>query len=180
MAYNPSVGLINTKHGMAMVVRREKTTGTRLRIAKCLSGAIQNQAILRSIGALPLRDRCLLRLFLDRGASHGELAGVLGMSRKKVARTLDRLLSVASDPGRIALISAWSRLSPEEQRLAYLHLILEMPLREIARTGLMHRQEPDGGLGAVVRRTTLCRLMRRIERKVRRYKARSQATRPGM
>jgi hypothetical protein len=91
------------------------------------------------------------------------------MSRKRVAETLRHLLSVASDPGRIALVSAWGRLSPEEQRLAYLHLILEMPLREIARIGLMRRQEPDGSLGAAVRRTTLGRLMRRIERKVRRY-----------
>ena len=171
---------MDTKHGMTMLLRREKTAGTRLMLAKCLSGATQDQVLLRSIRTLPLRDRCLLRLFLDRGASHGELAGVLGISRKRVARTLERLLSVASDPGRIALISVWSRLSPEEQRLAYLHLILEMPLREIARTGLLRRQEPDGSLGAVVSRTTLCRLMRRIERKVRRYKARSQATRPGM
>ena len=152
--------------------------GTRLRIDKRLSGATQDQAFLRSIGTLPLRDRCLLRLFLDKGASHGELAGVLGVSRKRVARTLERLLAVASDPGRIALLGAWDRLSWDEQRLAYLHLILEVPLREISRLGLMQRQQADGSLGPVVNRMTLGRLLRKIDRKVRRYKARSRATRP--
>jgi hypothetical protein len=161
-----------------MLQRREKTMGTRLRIDKRLSGATQDQALLRSIGTLPLRDRCLLRLFLDKGASHGELAGVLGVSRKRVARTLERLLSVASDPGRIALLGAWDRLSWDEQRLAYLHLILEVPLREISRLGLMQRQQADGSLDPVVSRTTLARLLRKIGRKVRRHKARSRATRP--
>jgi len=167
-----------TKHEPTILLRREKATGTRLRIDKRLSVATHDQALLRSIGTLPLRDRCLLRLFLDRGASHGELAGVLGVSRKRVARTIERIISVASDPGRIALLGAWDRLSPDEQRLAYLHLVLEVPLREITRLGLMEQRQPDGGLVPVDSRTTLCRLLRKIGRKVRRHKARARATRP--
>jgi hypothetical protein len=85
---------------------------------------------------------------------------------------------MASDPGRIALLGAWDRLSWDEQRLAYLHLILEVPLREISRLGLMERQQADGSLDPVVSRTTLARLLRKIGRKVRRHKARSRATRP--
>ena len=166
------------KQGLTMLRRREKAVGIRLRIDKRLSVATHDQALLRSIGTLPLRDRCLLRLFLDKGASHGELAGVLGVSRKRVAKTIGRLISVASDPGRLALLGVWDRLSQDEQRLAYLHLIMDVPLREISRLGLMERRQADGSLDPVVSRTTLGRLLRKIGRTVRRHKARSRATRP--
>jgi DNA-binding HxlR family transcriptional regulator len=116
-----------------------------------------------------------VKLFLDRGASHGELAGLLGISRRMVAKRLRRLLSAAMAPGRLALVNAWPRLHPEEQRLAYLHLILEMPLHEIARLGLMRRVDPDGSAGPHIARVTLGRHLRQIMRKVERVAAAAQA-----
>lgn len=139
-----------------------------------------HQALVRSIGTLPLRDRCILRLFLNKGASHSELAGILGTSRRRVGDMLRRLLSVASDPRRLALVNAWRRLSPEEQRLAYLHLILEMPLSEISRMGLMRRMGADDVLAPAVSRGLLARQLRQIMRKVQRIAAvaAAAATRP--
>jgi DNA-directed RNA polymerase specialized sigma24 family protein len=137
-----------------------------------------HQALVRSIGTLPLRDRCILRLFLNKGASHSELAGILGTSRRRVGDILRRLLSVASDPRRLSLVNAWRRLSPEEQRLAYLHLILEMPLSEISRMGLMRRKEADGTAVPAISRGLLARQLRQIMRKVQRITAAAAATRP--
>jgi len=139
-----------------------------------------HQTLVRSIGTLPLRDRCILRLFLNKGASHSELAGILGTSRRRVGDILRRLLSAASDPRRLALVNAWRRLSPEEQRLAYLHLILEMPLSEISRMGLMRRKEADGALAPAVSRGLLAQQLRQIMRKVQRIAAAAAAaaTRP--
>jgi len=93
---------------------------------------------------------------------------------------LRRLLSVASDPRRLALVNAWRRLSPEEQRLAYLHLILEMPLSEISRMGLMRRMGADDVLAPAVSRGLLARQLRQIMRKVQRIAAvaAAAATRP--
>ena len=157
-----------------MRIRLAKTARTCLPLAKLGNGLVTDRAMLRSIGTLPIRDRCLLRLFLNRGASHGELAGILGMTRQGVAKTLRRLISTAADPRRLALVSAWHRFSPHEQRLAYLHLILEMPLHEISRLRLMRRAEADNHAGPAVSRTTLARLMRQIQRKVQRVATRAQ------
>ena len=145
-----------------------RTTGLCLPPAKLGQGNTSDAAFMRAIVTLPLRDRCLLRLFLNRGASQAELAGILGMSRQRVAKMLQRLISTAADPRRLALVSAWHRLSPQEQRLAYLHVILEVPLPRIARMGLLRRTEADGRPGPIVSRTTLTRLMRRIQRKAQR------------
>jgi hypothetical protein len=84
---------------------------------------------------------------------------------------LRRLISTAADPERLVLIGAWHRLSPEEQRLAYLHVILDVPLPRIARLGLIRKTEADGRPGPAISRTTLARLMRRIRRKVLRVTA---------
>jgi hypothetical protein len=92
-----------------------------------------------------------------------------------MAKKLQRLLSVATAPVRLALVNAWPRLRPEEQRLAYLHLILEMPLHEIARMGLMRRIESDGSPGPHIARATLARQLRQIMRKVQRVAAAAQA-----
>lgn len=126
---------------------------------------------MRALNTLPLRDRCLLRLFLNKGASHRELAGILGMSRQRVAKILQRLIATAADPERLALVSAWHRLSPEDQRLAYLHVILEVPLPRIARMGLLRKTQADGRPGPLISRTALTRHMARIRRKVQRVAA---------
>jgi len=143
-----------------------------LRPAKLSQVRVSDTALLRAIGTLPRRDRSLLQLFLNKGASQGELAGVLGVSRQRVGKILRQLLTEASDPGRLALVNAWHRLSPQQQRLAYLHLILGMPLREISRLGLISQgAEANGCPDPAVGRTTLGRLVRQIERKVRRIAA---------
>jgi orotate phosphoribosyltransferase-like protein len=113
----------------------------------------------------------MLQLFLNRGASHGELAGILGMSRRKVGKILQRLITAAADPERLALVNAWRRLSHEQQRLAYLHLILRIPLHEISRMGLMSAAPTAGVPAPAASRTTLARRLRQIMRKVQRIAA---------
>jgi hypothetical protein len=113
-------------------------------------------------------------LFLNRGATYGELAGVLGMTRREAGRVLRRLLLAAADPKRLALVSIWPRLTPDEQRLAYLNLILEIPLQEISHLGLIETPQPDGRRLAVSR-STLNRRLRQIDWKVRRAAQRRKA-----
>jgi hypothetical protein len=113
-------------------------------------------------------------LFLNRGATYGELAGVLGTTRKEAGRVVRRLISAAADPKRLALVSVWPRLTPDEQRLAYLHLILEIPLREISHLGLMETPQPNGRRLAASR-STLNRRLRQIDWKVRRAALRRKA-----
>jgi len=104
-----------------------------------------------------------LRLLYHRGASQGELAGAMGISRMDLRRIVRRAMARATDPMQIALLAAWRRLTPEEQRLAYLHRFLGLSLREIARHALVEGPQGDGPASP----TTLRRMMRRIMRKVR-------------
>ena len=97
-------------------------------------------------------------LFLNRGATYGELAGVLGMTRREAGRVLRRLLLAAADP----------------KRLAYLHLILEISLQEISHLGLIETPQADGRRIAVSR-STLNRRLRQIARKVQRAAIRRKA-----
>jgi hypothetical protein len=113
-------------------------------------------------------------LFLNRGATYGELAGVLGMTRREAGRVLRRLLLAAADPKRLALVSVWPRLTPDEQRLAYLNLILEISLQEISHLGLIETPQADGRRIAVSR-STLNRRLRQIARKVQRAAIRRKA-----
>ena len=122
-----------------------------------------NRVIERAFRALPLRERSVLRLLYHRGASQGELAGAMGISRMDLRRIVRRAMARATDPMQIALLAAWRRLSPEEQRLAYLHRFLGLSLREIARHALVEGPRGDGPASP----TTLRRMMRRIMRKVR-------------
>ncbi len=116
--------------------------------------------------ALPRRDRCILRV-LDRGVPVSELAGALGMTRAALQRRIRRTRRLASDPAVLGMLRAWRRLDGADRRLVYLHYMLRMSLREIARQGLA---EGAGGGGAAPGRTlsALRRRMRGIERKARR------------
>jgi len=114
--------------------------------------------------SLSVRERNLLRLVYRRGASHGEVAGVLGVSRRAVRRMVRQALARATDPMHLALLRSWRRLTPSEQRLAYLHRILGLSLREIARLGLVDGPAEDGRSEGPACLNTLRAWMRRIER----------------
>ena len=99
-------------------------------------------AVRRAFRALPLRQRCLLRLIYHRGASLAELAGALGMSRSSLKWTLNQALGQAADPLHRGMVDCWDRLTGREQRLLYLHRILGLSLRKIVREGLMDPAPP--------------------------------------
>jgi len=124
--------------------------------------------------SLSVRDRNLLRLVYRRGASHGEVAGVLGVSRRAVRRMVRRALERARDPMHLALLRSWRGLTPRERRLAYLLRILGLSLREIARLGLVDGPAGDGRSGGPACLNTLRAWMRRIERGLHRAERRRQ------
>ena len=132
------------------------------------------QALEGVVRTLPLRERSLLRLLYLRGASQRELAGALGISRAALRRLLRRAVERATDPMQLALVRSWRRLAPQERRLAYLHRVLGLSLREIARRGLA-----DGSDAGTARdrssASTLRRRMRQIERTVQRAEARRRS-----
>jgi len=126
-----------------------------------------DRAIWRVLQALPLRERCLLRLLYRRGATQSEVAGALGISRYALRRILRRVVARARDPLQNAIVTQWDRLTPGEQRLAYLHRILGLSLREIARHGLVESPVRDGRSDGAACVNTLRARMRRIEARVR-------------
>ena len=122
--------------------------------------------------SLSVRERNLLRLIYRRGASHKELAGLLGVSRWAVRRMVRQALTRARDPMHLALVRSWRRLTPTDQRLAYLHRILGLSLREISRLGLVAGPAENGRSGRPACLNTLRAWMRRIERGLRRAERR--------
>lgn len=127
----------------------------------------------RLLEGLTLRERSVLRLFHLRGASQRELAGALGMSRAGIRRLLRRAERRAASGNQAALFREWGHLTDEEQRLAYLHRVLGLSLREIARRGLVV-MECRGDVRPPSA-STLRRRMRAIERKVVRAEARRRS-----
>jgi hypothetical protein len=128
---------------------------------------------------LPLRERSLLRLIYQRGATHAELAGALGMSRRSIRRAIRNALERLADPLLLDIVACWHRLSPSQQRLIYLHRVLGMSLSKIVRDGLMPPHEQRDGRSA--ERPCLCTLRkqwREIDRKVRRQGGREAADQP--
>ena len=121
------------------------------------------------------QDRALLRLVYLRGAGRQELADALGVSRQALGRRLKRAIAKATDPAQLALVRSWRRLTRQERQLAYLHRILGLSLREIARRGMM--DAPESGGGRRISEPQLRRRLRRIERKVRRAEAAREAAR---
>ena len=130
-----------------------------------------DRAVWRSFQMLPLRERSLLKLVYQRGATHAELAGALGMSRGSLRRTLSQAVERATNPLHLEILACWTQLTPREQRLVYLHRVLGISLREIIREGLVRNEHPDGRTAAVPCMTTLRKEMRNLERKVRRLRA---------
>lgn len=124
------------------------------------------RAVWRAFRMLPLRERSLLKLVYERGATHAELAGALGMSKGSLRRTLSHAIERATDPLHIQIVACWNQLLPREQRLVYLHRVLGIPLRQIARDGLVQNERTDGRTGPSPCLASLRKEMRAIERKV--------------
>jgi len=130
-----------------------------------------NRISLRVFNALPPRDRSLLRLFYQRGATQAEVAALMGISRKSVRLLLRRILARVRDPLVEGLVAIWGHLEGRDQRLAYLHCLRGLSLRAIARNDLLRDSaEPGGRPTPSV--TTLRRRMRRMQRQVGRALAR--------
>ncbi len=134
-------------------------------------------AVDRLTEALPRRDRCILRL-LGRGVPVSELAGALGMTRASLQRRIRRVRKLADDPAVTSVLRAWRHLDPADRRLVYLHRVLRLSLREIARRGLAAGLGQGGGPpGRTL--SALRRRMRRIERRARRLGSRRGAAGAG-
>ena len=118
----------------------------------------------RTFRLLPLKDRCLLRLALNRGATTAELAGLLGTNWISVRRRLERLVKWLGHPAQQQMLAAWPRLDQGQRRLLYLHRVLGLPLREIARQGLMKGQ--DDKRPAAASASSLRRMTRHIDRRI--------------
>jgi predicted DNA-binding protein (UPF0251 family) len=132
------------------------------------AGRPVNRAIWRTFQALPLRDRSILRLVYERGATQRELAGAMGVTRDKVRGILRKALKRATDPVLADLIAAWATLPPEERRLVYLHRILGVTIRDIARFGLAKDPADRGQPKRRQSEWVLGSRLRKIERRIRR------------
>ena len=119
----------------------------------------------RLILALPLKDRCLLRLLYRRGALWWEVAGAMGISISTLRRRIRQTLRRTEEPAYLAMLQSWERLGVGERRLLYLHRVLGLSLREIVRQGLAASAEGAASASSV---TTLRRRVRQIEEKAAR------------
>ena len=126
----------------------------------------------RDLYLLPPRERNLLRLAYYRGATRGELAGALGVSRSTLDRMLRRARRRITDPENLALVRCWRRLTDQEQRLVRLNRFWGMSLRQIARDGLIAVATLDGHPGAPATLGELRGMMRATQRKARRNERR--------
>jgi len=98
---------------------------------------VRKHHLRRLFSMIPLRERSLLRLVHLRGASQRELAGLLGVSPRSVRRTLARARARLRDPVNLALVARWRRLDAAERRLVHLYRLQGIPLRRLARLGLV-------------------------------------------
>jgi len=136
-----------------------------------LSSALQA----REIRFLPLRERSLLRLLYYRGATQGELAGALGISRGAVRRMLRRAILRATDPQNLAILQSWHRLTDDERRLARLHRFMGISLNKIARQRLIAIPSQNGRSDDLASFGQLRGMMRAIQRKAQRHDRRREA-----
>jgi DNA-directed RNA polymerase specialized sigma24 family protein len=123
---------------------------------------------------LPLKERSLLRLLYQRGASFSELAGVLGVSQTVLRRILRRAMARASDPEVLALLRCWRRLTDDERRLVHLNRVLGISIAEIARQNLIPIRVAGGEASVSTRIAKLRLMVRCLHRKIRRRR-RSEA-----
>jgi AcrR family transcriptional regulator len=121
-----------------------------------------DSALARLMKTLPRQEWGLLSLVHRRGATSRELAAALGISRGTLRNRVSAAMRRARSPVLASLARQWGRLRPAERRLAYLHLVLGLSLREITRRGLM---PVSGGDGRPASASALGRRLRRIERR---------------
>jgi DNA-directed RNA polymerase specialized sigma24 family protein len=123
-----------------------------------------NQSFRRTFRTLPHRERCIINLIYNRGATVAEVAGLLGISRTGLTRILTRGISRVTNPFYQALANNWDRLTPRHRRLLYLHRVLDISLATIARDGLM---TPVDGAGPTAPPDTLWTLRRELREAMR-------------
>ena len=128
-----------------------------------------DRAAWRALRVLSPQERSLLRLVFKRGASERELAALLGTSKTSVRRRLEQAVERATDPAQQALVTVWRQLAPYEQRLAYLHRVLGLSIRQIAHDRLIG-PPPGSREGAAARASSLRVVIRGIDRKVLRLR----------
>lgn len=130
--------------------------------------AVLDPAKSRILRALPLRERSLLSLIYRRGASPGEIAGLLGVRPRAVRTMQQQALRRATDPLLAAVLAIWRSLSAEDRRLAYLHHMVGLPVREIARSGLLDNLRPGDSPRPTTCFSTVQERLDRIERQAQR------------
>ncbi len=157
---------------MAFVMPRSGIADPKARLpgAEHDGGRTIDRSVWRAFRALPLRERSLLKLIYQRGATATELAGVLGIKPRNVRRAVANAVQRASDPFHRDMVVCWDRLAPREQRLLYLHRVLALSLRQIVREGLMEGSECTGAAGPGASLSSLRREIHAIERKVARLR----------
>ncbi len=126
-----------------------------------------------ALRTLTPRERALLELYHVRGASYRQLAAACGVTRDAVRQIVRRARRRATDPRLVATVRNWTALSGEERRLARLHILGRVSLREIARRELYAED------GRALSATALRRRIHRIERKVARAEARRKRRKGG-
>jgi hypothetical protein len=160
----------------------------RLKNSKLRALGVTPQHLRRLFHLIPLRERHALSLYHFRGVRHRELAGLMGISPRSVGRLLDRARARLRDPVNLAFIGRWRRLDPAEQRLVDLHRFKGIPLREIARMGLVTlppEDSPAPAPAAPHRRAAALPLRdlkafwRRLERRGQRWAERRQRAADG-
>jgi len=127
----------------------------------------------RGLNLLTLKDRSLLKLLYYRGATQGELAGALGISRCTLRRMLRTARARATNPQNLAILLCWRRLTDEERHLVRLNCFMGVSLRRVAHDRLitMPAEPPAcGGLYGAATFSQLRRMMRAVQRKARRSK----------
>jgi len=127
---------------------------------------------------LPLKERCLLRLLYYRGATQGELAGALGVSRGRLRRMLRRAHRRATDPENLAIVRCWRRLTEQEQRVVRLNCFWGLSLREVVHDGLIAMPPVGGRPGSTATLAQLRSMIRAVQRKARRHERRREGSRP--
>jgi hypothetical protein len=156
--------------------------------SKLQAMGVTPQHLRRLFHLIPLRERHALNLYHFRGVRQRELAALMGISPRSVGRLLDRARARLRDPVNLAFIGRWRRLDPAERRLVNLHRFKGIPLREIARLGLVTlppedeaapAPAPSDRRAAALPLRDLQAFWRRLERRGQRWAERRQRTDAG-
>jgi len=89
--------------------------------------------LLRSrVNLLAGEDKLLLTMYLDKGSSFRQLAGLTGVSDTIIARRVYRLVRRLTDGRYVACLRNRSRLTDAELAIAKDHFLMGLSIRKIA------------------------------------------------